>query len=77
MDFILAKEMIEGNNRSILNTKSLLQSSLRKMTQTLEGNILHYKLSYMLVGILIILMVKFNSSILQIIFIEIALLIFK
>jgi hypothetical protein len=57
MDFMLAKEMIERNNESILKTKSLLQSSLRKMTQTLEGNILHYKLSYMLVGILIILMV--------------------
>ena len=41
--------------------KKLLESSLTKMINTLEDNLLYYNVTYLLAGILIILAVKPGS----------------
>jgi len=57
-EFLSAKHLMETNSTEHEEIKKLLRSSLTKMTQTLEDNLLYYKIPYMLIGMITILLVR-------------------
>ena len=58
IEFLSAKKLLESNLTEFDQISKLLRSSLMKMSHTLQDNLLHYKISYMILGMAIILLVS-------------------
>ena len=58
IEFLSAKKLLESNLTEFDQISKLLRSSLMKMSHTLQDNLLHYKISYMIFGMAITLLVS-------------------